>query len=177
MRKDEVWNNTGNRQAAIHDQRNESGLNYINKVPSPISERKNLLFALISRNPFKCSYTWVAERKKSDRAPQILFICFNHHKRGLSWDLTAFPCMLCIIHNTEIIKPQSIFHSSQLNWECQNEVLSPLPAQSEGSSAAREALAVPSLHCMPHVWPPSIDTQCPAVPAPVCWLCPKTSSP
>lgn len=153
MRKDEVWNNTGNRQAEIHDQRNESGLNYINKVPSPISERKNLLFAL-SRNPFKCSYTWVAERKKSDRAPQILFICFNHHKRGLSWDLTAFPCMLCIIHKTEIIKPQSIFHSSQLNRECQNEVLWPLPAQREGSSAAREALAVPSLHCMPHMSAP-----------------------
>lgn len=53
------------RQAAIHDQRNEAGPNYINKeVPSPISERKNLLFALMSRNPFKCSYTWVAERKK-----------------------------------------------------------------------------------------------------------------
>lgn len=58
MRKDEVWNNAGNRQAAIHDQRNESGPNYINKeVSSSISERKNLLFALISRNPFKWSYT------------------------------------------------------------------------------------------------------------------------
>jgi len=58
-------NNTGNRQAAILDQRNESGPSYINKeVPSPTSERKNLLLALMSRNPFKCSYTWVAERKK-----------------------------------------------------------------------------------------------------------------
>lgn len=34
------------------------GMNLANKeVSSPISEMKNLLFALVSRNPFKCSYT------------------------------------------------------------------------------------------------------------------------
>lgn len=146
MRKDEVWNNTGNRQAAIHDQRNEWGPNYINKeVPSPISERKNLLFALMSRNPFKCSYTWVAERKKkSDRAPQILFISFNHHKRGLSWDLTAFPSMLCIIHKTPEHLPL------QLHQECQNEVSWPLPAQSSQSSTGCHQLTLHAPHiCLP----------------------------
>lgn len=123
------------------------GMNLANKeVSSPISEMKNLLFALVSRNPFKCSYTYVAEQKKkvTEHLKFCLF-CFNQHERGFSWDLTAFPFMLCIIHKTNNHTPEHF--PFQLNKESV-KTTSPDHYQLKAKGPLQ-----PDQHCTPHTFP------------------------